>query len=162
MPIRLGLGLGLALALALGLGLALALALALGLRLWPNPNPTRILTRCASSLQPQLDALMRYCWQPTLDAAEALRGHPNPSPKPSPNPKPHPHPHPHLHPHPHPHPYPRPRPHPHPHPHQALLRPRVAQRPSNQPANFSWDVVIAQLQTMHRIGTGRRPLFRFM
>jgi len=38
----------------------------------------------------------------------------------------------------------------------------VAQRPSNQPANFSWDVVIAQLQTMHRIGTGRRPLFRFM
>ena len=28
--------------------------------------------RCASALQPQLDALMRYCWQPTLDAAEAL------------------------------------------------------------------------------------------
>lgn len=28
--------------------------------------------RCTSALQPQLDALMRYCWQPTLDAADAL------------------------------------------------------------------------------------------
>ena len=70
--------------------------------------------RCASALQPQLDGLMRYCWQPTLDAAEAL------------------------------------------------LRPAGAQHPTNHPANFSWDVVIAQLQAMHRIGTGRRPLFRFM
>ena len=30
--------------------------------------------RCASALQPQLDALMRYSWQPTLDAADALLG----------------------------------------------------------------------------------------
>ena len=71
--------------------------------------------RCASMLQSQLDDLMRYCWQPTLEAAEAL------------------------------------------------LRPAVAQHPpSNRPANFSWEVVIGQLQAMHRIGTGRRPLFRFM
>ena len=70
--------------------------------------------RCASVLQSQLDDLMRYCWQPTLEAAEAL------------------------------------------------LRPAVAQHPSNRPANFSWEVVIGQLQAMHRIGTGRRPLFRFM
>ena len=33
--------------------------------------------RCATALQPQLDALMRYCWQPALDAADALLAKPD-------------------------------------------------------------------------------------
>ena len=35
--------------------------------------------RCATALQPQLDELMRYCWQPALDAADALLAKPDAS-----------------------------------------------------------------------------------